>query len=575
MVNAKCSPKDGGDVCVRKPDGTWHSLPLGTEPGDPWRYSAGPLLDGRIVVARPRGEGDTKWLELVAVDASGTEEKLARLDGVPTRANLVARFAEMDDGTVTLLLDIERQLVSVAVSPQHVVKVAHLGAGSQGERNGTRAVSVLESGEVRVSSDGGASWSAYPSLPEVSGFAHAARYLNVSEVGMTTSQPDRALFGWGPPTTSSFDRPPIDTSVRNGILPSPTPSLAVIRCDEPAKTKPAKLKAKHDAPKAPVTTIFPPRKDGPKATQSAVNADPRMMSALAPSAALDMTGDASAPTRVTVRYRDPFEARTIEHTATLRASDWSWDDRLQRVATHGAAALLFVQHHDVKHASWQTRLVRIPSRGAPIMTSLTDGLAPSSPGIAQAGDADEKLALPADDKAPVAWITLGAELVVWFPGESPRVIAEVSPAARLALGEPTHDAVPFLVSWSGGAMEKVVPIPAAGTTIPAEDWLTGFQTVRIPDQRVENEPSCGRATSGPRFVTTGEVGVSLPEQRGGSARALVDYRLDGGNACVAAITIAPEIGEERRAYRLDLQTGRSDGETRDGALPGVTCRRDR
>src|SRR5689334_2936449 len=89
-----------------------------------------------------------------------------------------------------------------------------------------------------------------------------------------------------------------------------------------------------------------------------------------------------------------------------------------------------------------------------------------------------------DKGEPIVWMA-SSSIVAWLSGEQPRVIANITGRAVRALGQPTKDGVPVMLTSTSWGLVKVLPIPALDkkdknakpVPHPQSVWLDGWTSI--------------------------------------------------------------------------------------------------
>jgi len=197
---------------------------------------------------------------------------------------------------------------------------------------------------------------------------------------------------------------------------------------------------------------------------------------------------------------------------------------VRSAAASGARALFALS------AGRKSLLVRTKAGGGAEIAEVGVDLLPSN-----------EIVFGADKGETIAWLRDTA-LVVWVSGEQPRVVGYVGTKATRAMGEPTKDGVPVLISGHDWSAMRVFPIPAAdkkGAPPPpaATPTLTDWTAAPNVRQQIGRLPACAAKPKGARFVLTrGYARAIMDGAAGGTSAALYDLRVSPAEACVVGIS---------------------------------------
>lgn len=560
MFPGACTKTDGANVCVRQPDGSWKTVALGMKQwnDDRWAELRGPLADGRVVFGRSAGAGAPASLTIVARDAAGKEETLAVVGDVGEGRQVMAPLRELADHSLAALLAGAAGAASLLVAPgAHAARlepVAH--AGKAGGLAGAHGVILADTAKaLLVTDDGGATWSEQP-IPGALGIEGGLGDVKVSGAG--TYFPDRhvGLLGWAFPASLSF---PTSAPVASGeVIGSRATGYrpgARVACHLPAAPKPG-APPKPARPQKPTVRkpLDPPFPPAPKAQGQKRVTWGFPLWPTEPQAALDLAGSPDAP-RATLRWFDPNELGAAAHAWSGRLEGIGWPEGGVTMFAEGGAVLVETRAFvpaagGLLGKKPATSMLRVSPDGRAWMARVPDGLAfeKATPGVVALGRGD----------APAAWTT-GDSLVVWRPGEAPRVLASISERAKLLVGEPTRDAVPVVLTWTGGSLFRWLKIPPPGQSYGRDVWLTGWQDVPEIGETSGFHACSAQALAGmARFHLTTMLELGGDVTGGGTQR--IDVWVAPGQACLGAFTQTEggDVPEEYAVTRANLVTGQAE-----------------
>ncbi len=579
MLLAACSSEEAGSACVRQPDGRWRTIPL-----DLANRGAGPLADGRVAFLRGMYDGDTppgrldppppalgapppaapppagaylERLHIAVAGPDGEERPLAPVVFTPVRGyvRVQSRIEEDPDRTLRFVIEDGDGPFAVALPPGHDVAQARRVPDAVAARlHAGRGIAVGD-GRVLASLDGGTTWS---ELPAPQGVLDAARsvaasyddpdQLAVSEVGAKIGPMLR--IGWGLPSPSPSPSPILSDSgsgsgseeagdvIPRGALegpilaprpPAPSAPEQVLACTSQGPvagipplatwTQATDLfAAGHRAPQSPAEEHL---RGVRRETSTWGSGRSGMLDTIASLDEEGPQGRGVAPKKWTVRWHDPTEIGGRVRSVSIPVPDGAtFGTSLRFAAASGGHAVFALR------SGGKVRLVRVAPSGAMDVAEVASELVPA--GEVAFGDGRGE---------PLAWIR-EALLIVWLPGERPRVIARVGLHGVRVAGAPTSSGVPLVVGGADWFLFRTVPISPAGAPVPSLP-LDGWTSLPSLSRRLDTLRACAPRSSGARIVLArpalrAEIDGAVET----ASQALYEVRIEGADACIAGVTAA-------------------------------------
>ena len=579
MLAGPCKD-EGGQACVRQPDGRWRTLASDDDLAD---RGMGPLADGRVAFLRGLHDGDVasspaggaervRGLHVALLGPDGKERALPPLGFAMARGEVRVQSPIEEDADHALRFVIEdgEGPFAVMVPPSgEPAEVKRVPDAAVARIHAGRGIAVGE-GHVLASLDGGSTWDDVPAPPEaleaatsLSTAGEEPAALALSEIGARIGPMLRV--GWGPPEPA-------------GAPPQPAPAGPLLPA--PARRREAagrRLVCKTLGPSRGtlLTTSASEARELLAGRAGKPPAGTRRESSAWSLGAFDARalleeegpeGRAAAPATWTLRWIDPREIGGRPKSATFPAPRGAtWGTSLRFAAASGGRALFVVR------TGGKSLAVRVKAGQKPEIAEVSIDLGPAGDTI-----------FGEERGEPIVW-THSAIVVVWLAGEGPRAIAELATRAYLAAGEPTQAGVPILLESTDWSLVRVVPIPPpdGGTPKPPLLSLDGFAPADPLRPRLASLPACAPRAKGTRFVMRPprlQAQVDGVDEVGSVASFAV--RVAGGDACVEAIaaTLAPDrkaavpAGAAPAAFvRVDLSGKRAEGGDR-GVSPGAVRR---
>lgn len=594
MLLGGCGSEGGSDeMCVRQPDGKWVGIQMSM---DPWERGAGPLADGRIAYIRglyegedppedvapppsPDGEpsegapveGRKAWI--VAMDSHGKEHTLATISLPPDSMDLTIRGYLQEDGDKRLhaVLTTSEQGPAVVIAPPGKAPVElQKVAGANGVKLVGNFGIAFGGGKLLGTTDGGATWGELMTPPRLLsmlgggeddggyygdyGGYYGEDFFTVSDAGIRVEQYMR--IGWGAPEALPEDRLPTGgiTLQRRSQPPSSGADRAPVCTTDGAGQGVAPLAGSYQA------QDFFVKGAPPKGTKRRVSTAPNgRFGQLDVLGAMVIEGPdkaGSPPAKWIFHWADPGEIGARPKSVSAPApKDAAWDPNVRSVAASGSRAFFSLR------TGSKNFVVR--TRGAGIETAaVPQELMPST-----------EVVFGSDKGEPIVW-TSGNTIVAWLSGEQPRVIASITGRALRALGQPTKDGVPVLLTSTSWSLAKVLPIPVAdkkdksatAAPHPQSVWLDGWTPIANYRRDIGKWPACGKNPKGFRVVTSrysGSANVDGTEES--TQMAAYDLRVNGNEVCAAHVIHAlSPLGYRRPAQNTDTKAPTKPG----GAVPG-------
>lgn len=600
LVAAPCSPDDEGDVCVRQPDGTWHTLSV---KADVWRSGAGPLADGRVAFVRGLEEGDEGSSDgdgafaaraegegagdegrtagrpsIVAIDKSGKERRVATLnmDRGERELRVMSPIEEDADHTLRFVLADEEGVFAVAQHPDHEgASPQRISQATHARLHAGRGIAIGE-GRVLSSADGGSTWIEAPTparvreaLADVTGsIIDEPGAFVVSEIGAKLDTQLR--IGFGQADALSEARPAeakVTLGERQERDTSPEKERLLSCKSAGAATSIAPLAAASE-----LTAFFTkgkppqkPQKGKNVRTSQALTGRAGMIDTLAvlEEQSTDKLGD--PPKSWSIRWVDSSEIGAKVRTwSGAPPKGAAWGTTLRTAYAWGGRALFSLR------SGKQQYLIRVKSSGASDVVAVDSALIPTA-----------EVEFGAEKSDVIAWVH-DTSIVVWLPGEAPRTIATIGGRSTRALGQPTKDGVPVLLSFNDVALMSTLPIPptakaAAGSKEPSppappppvaitlDGWTPVVNLVRKDVTRLA---PCAAKPKGARFVFTARsLNVKVDGVDHAVQDAVYDAAVAPGEACVAQV--AALVGTSRRAVQQST-SGAVRGKPAKPAAPAPT-----
>ena len=548
-----------GELCVRQPDGKWATV---RPTVDPYERGAGPLADGRVVYLRgvyegedppediapptstsggdadeENGMGRPREMWIVAMDANGKEKTLATIS-VTAGSEPMMRgyFQEGEDKRVHgVIANEEGANVVIAAQNKQAVDLQKVQGASAVKLVGNFGVAVGDD-KLLTTSDGGATWAEIAAPKKVTAVfgggeygddgryygGYMDDYFQVSDAGIKADTFVR--LGWGTQDPLPEDREPsggIQLS-RPPASPAPGPERAPVCKTDGAGTGAAPLNGSYQA-----QDLFV--KGTPaKGTKRKVSGAPGgRYGMLDPVGAMSVEGPdktGANPAKWIFFWMDPAEVGAKLKSVNMAApKDASWDISMRSVAASGNNALFAFR-------SGTKSYVARP-KGAGVETAeISYDLSPSMEVVFGEGSS-----------APIVWLA-GSSIIAWVSGEQPRVIATITGRSVRALGQPTKDGVPVLLTSTTWGLAKVLPIPAADkkdkNAKPAPHgqgvWLDGWTQIANYRKDLGRWPACGKSPKGFRVITSRYSGsAKVDEVEESTSMAAYDLRVNGNEVCVA------------------------------------------
>jgi hypothetical protein len=561
MLMSPCAADEEGEVCARQPNGKWITLRSEVSLHE---RGAGPLADGRVAFLRNMFEGDTpggaprdgdeetegeqdegeadegrteevpeaRRMYIAAIDANGKEERIATLAFRPSgELRIASPIEEGEDRALHFVFSDDEGLYAVggvkgaaALAPERLAEMA--GARMRAGRG-----MALGNERVQATTNGGKTWADVP-LPEgmrddlenIASVVDDPQMFGVSEVGALLDQ--RVRIGWGTPVAAAEPKEVhFDATLGPATTTAPTGPERLLTCasETGAQGTPPLSSSSQ------VEALLGKKGPAPKGTRRAALTAPMAKNGLMDVVALfeeegsDKPG--TPPAKWTLSWHDAAEVGGKPRSlAVTPPKGVTWGTQVRAAAAAGTRALFTLS------AGRRSMLVRTKAGGGAEIAEVGVDVLPSN-----------EVVFGADKGEPIAWLRDTA-LVVWVSGEQPRIVGYVGTKASRALGEPTRDGVPVLISGYDWSAMRVFPIPAAqkkGAPVPAAATPTLAEWTATPNvrQQIGRLPACAAKPKGARFVLArGYARAAMDGAAGGMSGALYDVRVSSGNACVVAIS---------------------------------------
>lgn len=558
MLLGGCGAEGGRDeLCVRQPDGKWSTV---RPTLDPWERGAGPLADGRVAYIRglyegedppediaPPSSGDGEPSEntssegrkawVVSLDANGKEHTIATIALPASGAELSVRgfLQEGEDKRVHGILATEEGphvlIAAPGKTPVELQKVEGASnvklAGNFGVAFGTRFLGTT---------DGGATWAEITAPrkvsdtlglggdPESGGGIGYDDAVIVSDGGLRVEQFMR--LGWGPQEPLPEDREPTGgIALQRPQLPTiPGGERAPVCTTDGAGQGLTVLNGAYQAQE-----LFIKGQPAKGTKRKVSNSQTGRFGMLDPIGSMMIEGpekSGAVPAKWSFFWIDPAEPSAKPRSVSAPApKDASWEINVRSVAASGSRAIFAIR------SGSKNFLVR--TKGAGIETAeVSLDLLPSY-----------ELMFGADKGEPIVWAS-GSSIVAWQTGEQPRVIATLTGRAVRAIGQPTKDGVPVLLTSTSWGLAKVVAIPALDkkdknakpAPHPQSVWLDGWTPIANYRREIGKYPACGKNPKGFRVVTSRYAGTAKVDGAEESTQmAAYDLRVNGNDVCIANI----------------------------------------
>ncbi len=593
MLLGGCGAEGGSDeMCVRQPDGKWVGVQMSM---DPWERGAGPLADGRVAYLRglyegeeppedvapqaaPEGEpaegepteGRRVWV--VAMDARGKEQTLATISLPPGSVDMAIRGYLQEDGDkrlhAVLFSGEEGPGVLIAPPGKTPVELQRV-AGANGVKLFGNFGIAFGGGKLLGTTDGGATWGELTAprrlLDMIGGGGDEGEggdyggyygddYFTVSDAGFRAEQFVRV--GWGAPEPLPEERQPTGgiTLQRRAQPPTPGPERAAVCTTDGAGQGAAPLAGTYQ------TQDFFVKGQPAKGTKRKVSTAPGgrfgMLDVIGAMVLEGPDKPATPPAKWIFHWFDPAELGGKAKSVSAPApKDASWDPNVRSVAASGSRAIFSLRSNGKNYV--------VRTKGAGIETvEVPLELMPSM-----------EVVFGTEKGAPIVW-TSGNQIVAWLEGEQPRVIASITGRSLRALGQPTKDGVPILLTSTSWSLAKVLPIPVAdkkdknakaaphGQSI----WLEGWTPIANYRRDLGRWPACGKSPKGFRVVSSrysGSANIDGTEES--TQMAAYDLRVNGNEVCAAGmIQFLSPLGYRPPPQPKDAKTPAKPG----GVVPG-------
>jgi hypothetical protein len=549
LLMGACNPEEGDGVCVRQPDGKWHTFT--DVPGMDTR-GAGALADGRVVFLRGISEDDAapeeetnttppdeaqaplKRLHLATLAPDGKEKPLAVVP-YPSSADASAasyvraqsHIEEDNDHSLHMVLAGEDSAFVVSLpAGRDTATLQRIPDAAEARIHGGRGVAVGNE-KAQVSLDSGATWSDLAVPPDAADtlrmIANAgdSDSLRVSEMGLKIGPFLR--LGWGAPEPSPA-APELGAmpSLARPHTPPAGPELGLTCTGAGTGTG---LPVLQGSSEARLLLGFKPKPNDKRAVSTwASHMDGHDPVALLEEEATDKRD--APPPGWTFRWHDPREIGAKAHSANVKPpAEARKGSDLRLASADGGRALFAVRSGGKQH------LVRIKPAGGAEIAVVPNELAPN-----------QQVVFGIDKGEPIAWVRDNV-VVVWLLGEKPRAIAELGNLSRgtRVLGTPTASGVPLLASADEWALLRTLPIPAmakgeAKPPPPAAPALDGWTRVPPLRRALGTLPACTAKTKGARFlVDRSSLRTEIDGLAANGSSVHYGVRLTGAEACVDAV----------------------------------------
>ena len=526
---------------------------------DPWECGAGPLADGRVAYVRglylgedpsedvaphssrdddgmdgPPPDGRKAWI--VAMDARGREHTIATISLSPEMTDITIRgyLQEDDDKRLHGVVMAEDGPNMVIAAPGKTpAELSRVPDANWVKLVGNFAVGFGQ-GKMMASTDGGATWAEATApgrvIEMVGGFedsgyyasSYMEDYVTVSDAGIKAETFVR--LGWG-----AAEPLPEERQATGGILlqrranpPPAAPERAPVCTTGGTGTGAAPLNGSYQA-----ESLFV--KDTPaKGTRRKVSAAPGGRFGMLDTVGAvviegsDKTGE--LPKKWTFHWLDPMEVGAKAKSVSAPApKDASWDIYTRLAAASGSRALFSVRSGSKSYV--------VRTKGAGIETAeVTSDLMPSY-----------EVVFGTEKGEPIVWMA-GSTIVAWLAGEQPRPVANITGRSVRALGQPTKDGIPVMLTSTSWSLMKVLPIPVADkkdknakpAPHPPSVWLDGWTPIANYRGPLATWPACGKNAKGVRVMASrysGTANVDGVEES--NQMAAYDLRVNGSEVCVA------------------------------------------
>jgi hypothetical protein len=540
MLVSPCAPEGSDDdVCVRGPDGAWRPVRVGVTDG----RGIGPLADGRVAILRgldgdedeDSGEAASapQPIQVVLIDQAHNEQVLPPITIPISQEHLMVQsgIQEGPDHVLHFVLGNNDSALAVAQPIARGSAVVQTIPGARVARIHAGRGLAFGPGHVLASIDGGNIWSEIPGprwaleLPPVLEVGSSGLTLiQVSEIGATIGGVVR--LGWGPAEAA----PEAPRRIEGPLLappeaPPPGPEMR-LECKSAGSVVgglPPFYPSQTGMLQADETLA-----KGTRAQWSVSRGDP--FSTMGTAAMLEELGPDKPgvnPATWKIFFHDGAEIGGKPRSVTLpvfRGLGWlPWGTRLDFAAASGGSALFQLT------SGGRYMLVRTkPGGGTEIVEAMRE-LLPTGGAVFGANKGD-----------PIAWMS-ESRLVVWFAGESPRVLAVLATQAEKWLGQPSREGVPVLLAGSDGALLRLVKIPALDKTTgaappPAETLLDGWTRTVNVRRDLGALRACTGKPGGWRFrVPRPRFAVQVDGVVEMGAPASYEVWLTGEEGCVAGL----------------------------------------
>lgn len=581
MLLSACTPDDEGDVCVKQPDGSWNTLSV---KADLWRSGVGPLADGRVAFVRgleegdePADDADGAQIEkgepadapppkdrpyIVAVDRSGKERRLTTIATERGERTLRAQtgIEEDEDHTLRFVLADDEGVYAVVqhpesegAAPQRIAQAAtariHAGRGL-----------AIGEGRVLASMDGGSSWAEAPAPARVRealmelnfGALEEPGQLMISEIGAKVDTQLRLGWGQADAVTEARAADPLTTLTRDKAAPATPERTVSCTTSGAAQVTPVLngtyeaasllFKGKPPLTKAPI--VAPPKgaQGAPAAqakpknvrTSQSVMGRAGLLDAVAILEELGAEKASDPPKTWAIRWMDPSEMGAKVRTwSGAPPKGAAYGTTLRSAAAYGGRALFSLR------SGSKFYVLRVKASGAVDFAVIDGALTPTA-----------EVQFGAEKSDVIAWVHDNS-IVVWLPGEEPRVVANIGGRAGRVLGQPSRESVPVMLAFADVAFLSALPIPpmpkapagAKGAPPPAppapppislEGWTPVMNIARKDAARI---PVCAAKPKGARFVFLArQLNLKVDGADHSVVDALYEASVTKEDACVSMVS---------------------------------------
>jgi hypothetical protein len=577
MLLGGCGAEGSRDeLCVRQPDGKWATV---RPTVDPWERGVGPLADGRVVYVRglyegedppedqapppssgdgndgnegPSGGARTAWV--VSMDANGKEHTLATVNlGPGSDMSVRGYIQEGEDKRLHVVVITQDGPAVIIASTQGKTAVDPVKV------QGANVVKLLGNFGVAVgrnkmmtSTDGGATWADMAGPKKVlqlfgiglggdddgdddgdAGYnGYMEDYIVLSDAGMKIDQAVR--LGWGTQEPIAEDKEPTGGIAlqRPAAPPQPGPERTTVCKTDGAGSGAAPLNGSYQ-----VQEFFVKGTPAKGTKRKVAASSGGRYGMLDPIGAMTVEGPDKAggtPAKWNFFWIDPFEVGAKTKSVNAPApKDASWDVSMRSVAASGNRALFSFRSGNKNY------IVR--TKGAGIETAETTyDLLPS-----------QEVVFGTDKGEPIVWMA-GSSIIAWVSGEQPRVVATITGRSVRALGQPTKDGIPVLLTSTTWGLVKVLPIPAVDkkdknakpAPHPQGIWLDGWTPISNYRRDLGRWPACGKNAKGYRVIASRYSGSANVDGVDESMQmGAYDLRVNGNDVCVAStLSFLSQIG---------------------------------